>query len=517
MLHVLRSSQKTYERKVLELAPIAFFPLTDTSGAVATDISGNARHGSYVGGTLASGVIRHKPVFTVNGIDAAHANVYSAALNTAFGRAAGSIIIWGSYTGNWLDAVDRSLFRIYTDGSNKMRVLRPANSQTLSWEIAIGGNVNTIGARMQYYGTTPFCTGWSWHGATGLVRVYLDGAKLITISGYSNYVGNISSSYLLAARAGTADSSYWQGPVGYLALFDKVLTDAQFAALAVTPLEAPVVYPDGFTIVHCADSFQTSTNWPSGRYEIITATQWVIDNAAKYNIQGYFYSGDIVETVGDATQWAGSKAGFDLLGATEIPYHVTTGNHDYTDLASRTKASFDTDYPQSRYNTHGWYNGAFYEANKSENSYITFTVGSKVYLIMSLEHQPRAAVKTWANGILTANPNANVILFTHDYMDGLGALSVTGQSLWDDVIKIHDNVILVCCGHYINGRTAHRTDLSNGGRAVHQMHYDGHDYRHYIRLITIRPAVNKIMVQTYEPVRQRLWNDTGMQFELTLP
>ncbi len=364
--------------------------------------------------------------------------------------------------------------------------------------------------------TEPFCLAISWNATSGEAFYYLNGARYYKRTGALALAGSLVSTITLLGAFTTSGTKNWTGPIGYCALFNQELTEAQIAMLSNAQQFDPVAYDDGFTIVHLADAFQGPGSGNGTYWEIKSIAQWIVDNATKYNIKGVVYSGDVVEVVGTAASWAAAKVGFDILDAAEIPYHVTTGNHDYTDLPTRTKASFDTDYPQSRYTGHAWFNGDFYEASKSENAYWEFSYGGVDYIVIGIEVAPRAAVKSWLDDILAANTYKKIIIYTHYYMDQTGALDATGQDLWDNVIKGYDNVLLVCCGHYWLGNASRRTDNTNGGTPVHQMFLNGHSGYPYIRFVTVRPAAGKIEVQTFNPLYRRAWDDDDMQFEIDI-
>ena len=81
-------------RNVRRANLIAYWPLGETSGSIAADLSGNEQHGTYTGVTLAQPGIgdgRSAPFF-----DGANdfVNVLSPGLASAFNGAAGTIALW---------------------------------------------------------------------------------------------------------------------------------------------------------------------------------------------------------------------------------------------------------------------------------------------------------------------------------------------------------------------------------------------------------------------------------------
>jgi hypothetical protein len=365
---------------------VVYFPLDDKAGAVAEDLSGHNYDGAYTGGTLASGLIRSTPVWTDNGTDG-FVNLHTAGLNTNYPRAAGTMLFWAAYTGSWTADAEKFLFRLYINGNNQIRI----NKTNVSHQLGISFNHNAWNNSFSLPLTlepnaAPFCLALSWDSVGGLAKFYFNGACYHKISGAQALVGNlINTLTLLGASAADTPSQWWTGPLGFFALFPSVLTEAQIAILSQAQLEDPAVYNDGFSIIHISDTFQTPSAASGTYYQCSEIAQWIVDNASKYNIQGVVYSGDNVETVGTTAAWDAVKAAFNILDAAEVPYHTTTGQHDYTDQVNRIKASFDTNFPQATYTGHAWWNGDFYEGGKSENAYWTFSYDGTTYLIMQLE------------------------------------------------------------------------------------------------------------------------------------
>lgn len=235
------------------------------------------------------------------------------------------------------------------------------------------------------------------------------------------------------------------------------------------------------------------------------------------------HEGDLVQNGNaNASEWVIADAAFDILDAGAVPYLVAIGNHDYDDQAvTRGATSFNANFPQVRFTGQAGWSGGFFETGHSENSYWIKTIGNATYLFMVLEYGPRAAVIAWANTILTNNSDKTCILVTHSYMyrdntrTGTGdqynpknnlADAEDGEDLWNNLVKLHDNIIWVQSGHDITGDdgAAFRTDLSNGGQIVNQVLANYQDFTNggdgFLRLLTFNPATKSIQVQTYSPL-----------------
>lgn len=226
-----------YYKKVLGTAPanlIAYWPLWDASGSVATDISGNALHGAYVSVTLGQPGIgdgRTCPLFDgING----YVNIWSAGLASAFNGAEGTLAIWCKVynAGVWTDASYRCLAVLRSDGNNQVRLFKQNTDNDLyaAW-IAGGG----------WYGRTVASggpAGWfhfaiTWDKAGDLVRVYFNGTQIGTDqTGLGTYAGAMTDAFI---GEYAASDSLWNGYLAHAAIWTTPLSAAQIAFLANVP------------------------------------------------------------------------------------------------------------------------------------------------------------------------------------------------------------------------------------------------------------------------------------------
>ena len=206
------------------------------------------------------------------------------------------------------------------------------------------------------------------------------------------------------------------------------------------------------------------------------------------------------------TEWARAKSFMDVLGG-KIPNLIAPGNHDYKDHdpSGRDLTKFNQYFPSTRYTDAGWLSGGLANAGASENVYTVVTVGGVDYLFMALEYAPRAAIVAWADGVLSANPDALTITTTHNYLWPSNARTLEGQALWDDLVKLHDNVICVLSGHWGSAEDCqgYRVDDSQGGQPVHQMQANYQNLTNggngYLRVMRFVPSARRIYVETYSP------------------
>ena len=133
------------------------------------------------------------------------------------------------------------------------------------------------------------------------------------------------------------------------------------------PDSAPV---GSFMIIVLPDTQYTVGGYPA----IYTAQMnYIADNAVSLGAEIVVHNGDLVFAGGD--EWATAAAGFDTLDGINIPYLISHGNHDADNQATRDLTTFNANFGQSRYTGKSWWNGGFYEANKSQNAYNIITIG----------------------------------------------------------------------------------------------------------------------------------------------
>lgn len=176
---------------------------------------------------------------------------------------------------------------------------------------------------------------------------------------------------------------------------------------------------------------------------------WIIDNADDYNTKFVFGLGDITDKNTDA-EWERGEAAIGKLSGV-LPYSIVRGNHD-------TQEQFSKYFTYSEYGNQA--SGTFDETML--NTYYKFNVGDMKYLALNLDFGAHDDVLSWANQVVSANSDRNVIVVTHGYLyrDGTtldvndpgkptkyDASANNGDDIWNEFIKKHENITMVLCGH----------------------------------------------------------------------
>ena len=250
---------------------------------------------------------------------------------------------------------------------------------------------------------------------------------------------------------------------------------------------------------------------------------WVGSNKTTQNIQAVIGLGDNTNEPADSEMQEARK-GWDVIDNTGLPYVVCIGNHDYDaslissgQVGSRADMAFHKYFGPNRYSGKSWFGGA--DPDSTQNYYITFPIESQQFLILVLEFYPCTSVLAWAQGVLNDNPNAEVILATHAYLNpngtridtndsggprgyGLADSNSSGAELWDRFIKLNRNIKLVVCGHQTGGPTsAYSYGVDTAGLIVNQLfanhQFDANGGDGYMVLLNFHPPLDSVYVSIY--------------------
>ncbi|HKU40471.1 MAG TPA: metallophosphoesterase [Polyangiales bacterium] len=271
-------------------------------------------------------------------------------------------------------------------------------------------------------------------------------------------------------------------------------------------------------------------------------TRWIAEQRAALELGMVLHTGDIVDS-DVAAQWQVAADSFKLLAA-EVPFLVTTGNHDLSPGRQSLFPKYFSTAELSRFAS----GAASYEPGEADNSYAILRLADRDWLVMGLEFGPRDAVVAWAAGVLEAHAELPAILFTHAYLYSDGTrydrhktphqpyhpddYAQTpeqgindGEDLWNALVVSHENVKLVLSGHVIPDGVARSTITRSSGTSVHQVlaNYQQCDVcpcaeveggGGYLRLLEFDDRA--IRVTTYSPHYDRWLRDPENEFELEL-
>lgn len=177
-----------------------------------------------------------------------------------------------------------------------------------------------------------------------------------------------------------------------------------------------------------------------------------------------------------------------ILQNANVPFAFAMGNHDYEDMAYnyRINKTFNETFPITMYdnvkvsdtNKNGsidveelsdtaYFGGSQYQ--DVENAYFYFNGNGQKYMVLVLGLHPTEETVAWANELVEANADSKVIVTTHAFLYGYPDYYHKSEYLWDNFLKLHSNIFMVCCGHsWVSGEIRSKVDFGVNGNPVYQ-------------------------------------------------
>ena len=249
---------------------------------------------------------------------------------------------------------------------------------------------------------------------------------------------------------------------------------------------------------------------------------WILNNIDDKNIKFVMGLGDITET-NNKNEWEAAKAQILKLQG-KVPYSLAVGNHD-------TSAMLNSMFSNTGYEEQisGSYNGNL------ENTYQEITVGTVKYLIFALDCGASDEVLDWAGAIISANPEHNVIITTHAYLNRDGSTldasdrgnvtewgySNNGDDMWEKLISKYENIVLVLSGHIISDEIITSQRVGKNGNIVTEMLINPQNVdaklfpAGLVAMLYFSEDGKDVRVEYYSTVQEKYFMQEN-QFEITL-
>lgn len=310
--------------------------------------------------------------------------------------------------------------------------------------------------------------------------------------------------YCIGGDLGDNNIYYCTGQISSVAIFGDARTPEEIASDMITPgAEDLLAYWDlskaenetikdqsslGNDLIYCYRWFEEKEPVTDYAYSfmVIGDTQkvnyhdpnkfhliydYVNNSIEEKNVKFVMGLGDITDT-SSPEEWTRATAGIYQLDG-RVPYSMARGNNGHD-----SKETFEKAFPMSKYAD--VIAGSF-EGNM-RNVYHTFEVGQVKYLVLVLDCSVTDEALDWANEVVAAHPDRNVIVTTHLYMTHSGHrieageyLSDTGNSgynIWDKLLRKHKNICLLLCGHAPCDQIVTVQSEGDNGNIVTQMLLD---------------------------------------------
>lgn len=231
-----RVVQKTYRGTVLAMGADALWPVDETTGTIAEDVTGNGNDGTYVSATLAQPPLIAEPdghSVSLPEADGAHITIPQL----ADGK---TVFAFGCWIDDWSLSTGDKSFLVSFRSSTRLVFLRLVSGPQV--EVFVKqGNSSDISVSASIVETGPAFVMGIWDDSDGQMSVYFD-SDFVASTGFSGF--NAPSATHAAIIGANPDGDFnLNGAMDVPAFFGFAPTPAQISALyyrgttaAVTPL-----------------------------------------------------------------------------------------------------------------------------------------------------------------------------------------------------------------------------------------------------------------------------------------
>ena len=225
----------SYANKVLSYSPIAYWPLWEATGAVATDISGNGYHGAYTAVTLGQTGIGDGETCPLFDGTTSFVDIYSVGFINAFDGEKGSVSVWVKMfnAGVWTDGDNRYFVTLSSnDNKNYIYLRKHGDNNKLYWGYRSNDVLETV-EKSPISETGWFHVGITWSLLADKVIYYYNGSQEgATDTTLGTWAEDLTTTKCTLASVNTTPSSPFYGYLAHCAVWDSALTPAQMAILA---------------------------------------------------------------------------------------------------------------------------------------------------------------------------------------------------------------------------------------------------------------------------------------------
>ena len=238
----------------------------------------------------------------------------------------------------------------------------------------------------------------------------------------------------------------------------------------ITSLDQSMPF-NGFSIVQITDTQYLPQSTPSLFYGL---TNWIANQSKNLNLMMVIHTGDIVNFANQSSQWANANNAMMVLYNDSIPYCWNCGNHDQ--LLPNGVMIGDGN-PDS-----GWLGGNYPAFNVSiirqepywvadifdgTSTAVKFSYGNYEFMMINIEYNANDTVLAWMQTLINTNPNANVIVATHNFLNGNGTYGTLTQAdvTWavnfQKIVNTDPNVFMTLNGHDLDYGPTYHTQIGN--------------------------------------------------------
>lgn len=218
---------ETYIQKVLGYNPIAYWPLTETSGTTAVCQVNAAQNGTYARDVSVMGTgVGIGDGNTAPDFDGTNdfVNIYSVTFRNAFDGDIGTAQAW-VFPDNWADGSVRNILTLAADADNFIDILKNG-ANAVRFRVKCNGVFNSynyavpVGERNLWL----HCAlTWSWGGVNTEVKCYIATDLKNTFNVAGQFTGNLAATTTCIGSANTTPANEYSGLESHCAVFATAL------------------------------------------------------------------------------------------------------------------------------------------------------------------------------------------------------------------------------------------------------------------------------------------------------
>jgi len=243
----------------------------------------------------------------------------------------------------------------------------------------------------------------------------------------------------------------------------------QISSLETEALERAL---NGFTVIQITDTQYLSDSNPDLFNGL---TSWIVNNSGALNLTMVIHTGDIVQVANSTVDWSNANYAMMQLYNNGVPYCWNAGNHDQLNNTNEAGGGnpngswLGENYPA--FNVTAMRQQPYWVGDISDgkNTAVQFTYDNYHFMIINIEYDANSTVLGWMQTLLKCNPNVNVIVATHNFLNGNGTYGgnknpndVTWATNFENLLNNYPNVFMTLNGHDANdGGSAYNKRVGN--------------------------------------------------------
>jgi hypothetical protein len=204
-------------------------------------------------------------------------------------------------------------------------------------------------------------------------------------------------------------------------------------------------------------------------------TSWIVDSSRAFNVVMVVHTGDIVQVANNMSDWSNANNAMMQLYNNGVPYCWNAGNHDQLNKTREAGGGnpngswLGGNYPA--FNVTAMRQQPYWVGDISDgkNTAVQFTYDNYHFMIINIEYNANSTVLGWMQTLIKCNPNVNVIVATHNFLNGHGKYGgnrnpngIAWATNFENLLNNYPNVFMTLNGHDENdGGSAYNKRVGN--------------------------------------------------------